>query len=225
MVNSNECSVSSSLTGDAIECSAEKKTIFLSKSAPLANGGSWHDPIASFPFSSSTSDLMIGFAVQAWDVIPSHKSSEDGHDHFLLDFSYVLRQGVDSGSDLTRHGDGVLGVGQIVLVRVAFAHQIVVDGARLDAIDQVDDNTAIPNRRILLPFQTVSKSKAKTWIRNYLETSDGRALLAMSQFVVDPINDLLFDDRTARIGQLGQDRQSVSPHQLPDQGCTWNTTK
>jgi hypothetical protein len=99
---------------------------------------------------------MIGFAVQAWDVIPSHKSSEDGHDHFLLDFSDVLRQGVDSGSDLARHGDGVLGVGQIVLVRVAFAHQIVVDGARLDAIDQIDDNTTITNRRILSTIPTVS---------------------------------------------------------------------
>ena len=52
-------------------------------------------------------------------------------------------------------------IGQIVLVRVAFAHQIVVDGARLDAIDQIDDNTTITNRRILLTFPTVNINQVK----------------------------------------------------------------
>jgi hypothetical protein len=45
MVNSNECSVSSSLTGDAIQCSGEKKTIFYQNQLPSRMAAP--DPIAS----------------------------------------------------------------------------------------------------------------------------------------------------------------------------------
>lgn len=38
-----------------------------------------------------------------------HQAGEDGHHHFGVDLHQVLRQGVDFGPDLPRHGNGIPG--------------------------------------------------------------------------------------------------------------------
>lgn len=38
-----------------------------------------------------------------------HQAGEDGHHHFGVDFYQVFRQGVDFGTNLPRHGDGIPG--------------------------------------------------------------------------------------------------------------------
>lgn len=42
-----------------------------------------------------------------------HQAGKDGHHHLRVDLHQVLRQGIDFGSDLPGHGDGISGAGGI----------------------------------------------------------------------------------------------------------------
>lgn len=48
-------------------------------------------------------------------VVCCHDTSEHRHNHFIFHFHYVFWQGVDPRSDFTGHGDGVLGIIQLLL--------------------------------------------------------------------------------------------------------------
>ena len=51
----------------------------------------------------------------------------------------VLRQGVDPGPEPPGHRDPILGVGDLVLVLLRLEDQVVVYGAGLDGVDEVNE--------------------------------------------------------------------------------------
>ena len=88
-------------------------------------------------------------------------------------------------------------------------HQIVIDGARFDAVNQVDDHQTFGDGRVLrnnndniFRFQLLFFFSPPSQLY-YLEISDRGSFLALGQLVVNPVDNLFLDDRTARIGQLG----------------------
>ena len=46
---------------------------------------------------------------------PNHEAGEHGHAHFGLHFNEVIWQGIDTSTNLSAHGDGILGVLQLLL--------------------------------------------------------------------------------------------------------------
>ena len=101
--------------------------------------------------------FLLLFTIHIGNVIPGHEGREDGHNHFLLHFGNVFGKGVDTGADLARHWNGILGIGQILLFRATVAYQIVVDCTRFDAIDQVDDYPRVGDGRILLKETKINR--------------------------------------------------------------------
>lgn len=89
------------------------------------------------------------------------------------------------------------------LLCAAGAHQLIVDAALLDGINEIDHDLAIGNR----------------WI---IEVPQLRLLAGIGEPCVHPLHDLLLNDGIARVGQPRQNRQSVGAHQLPDQSCQRN---
>ena len=68
-----------------------------------------------------------------------HESGEEGQDHLGISLGNVLGQGVDDGADLASRGDGVLGVGDIVVLRSVDDQVGVVDGTGSDVVNNVSD--------------------------------------------------------------------------------------
>jgi len=48
--------------------------------------------------------------------IDRHESSDEGHDHLVLDLDDVLREGEDDGTLLSGEGDGVFRVEEVSLI-------------------------------------------------------------------------------------------------------------
>ena len=80
----------------------------------------------------------------------------------------ILGQGVDPGAEPPGHGDAVLGVGDLVLVLLGGQHEVVVDGAGLDGVYQVDEGEAGGDGLVLEP-------------------GDGGPLPSLPQLVVGPL--------------------------------------
>jgi len=79
------------------------------------------------------------------------------------------------------------------LLCAAGAHQLVVDAALLDGINQIDHDLAIGYGRVV-------------------EVTQMRLFASLRQSVVDPLDDLLLDDGVAGVGQAGQNGQGVGAH-------------
>ena len=67
------------------------------------------------------------------------------------DLHNILGQSVDPGAEPPGHGDAVLGVGDLVLVLLGGQHEVVVDGAGLDGVYQVDEGEAGGDGLVLEP--------------------------------------------------------------------------
>lgn len=59
--------------------------------------------------------VVLVHTVHVGHVVEGHHAGENGHHHFRLHLGDVLGQGVDTGADLAGHGDGILGIGQVIL--------------------------------------------------------------------------------------------------------------
>jgi len=59
--------------------------------------------------------VVLVHTVHVGHVVEGHHAGEDGHHHLGLHLGDVLGQGVDAGADLAGHGDGILGIGQVIL--------------------------------------------------------------------------------------------------------------
>ena len=77
-------------------------------------------------------------AVHVRREVPGHEHGEHRHHHLGLHLHNVLRKSVDPGPQSAGHGDPVLGVGNLLLLLLGLQHQVVVDAAGLDGVDQVD---------------------------------------------------------------------------------------
>ena len=62
--------------------------------------------------------LLLGFAVHVGNVVPGHEARKHRHHHLGLHLRDVLGQSVDSGTNLTGHRNGVLGIRQIILIKL-----------------------------------------------------------------------------------------------------------
>ncbi|MPC40937.1 hypothetical protein E2C01_034513 [Portunus trituberculatus] len=83
-------------------------------------------------------------------------------------------------------------------------HNIIINCSWLDSIHHVNNSHSILKAGIL-------------------EALNAGRLLSLPEFGVDPVNDLGFHNRVARISQLCQDGEGVCSHQLPDQCCGHET--
>lgn len=85
----------------------------------------------------------------------------------------------------------------VYLVGALSLDQVIVNAARFDGVDQVDNDFGIGYGRVL-------------------EASQAAGLAGIRQLAVHPGDDLLLDDRAVRIGQRAQHGQRVCAHNLPD---------
>ena len=53
--------------------------------------------------------------IHIWHIVFGHEAGKDSHDHLVLDLNNILRQCIDPGSNTTSHGEGVFGIGEILL--------------------------------------------------------------------------------------------------------------
>lgn len=83
------------------------------------------------------------------NVVPSHEAGEHSHHHLGLAVGNVFRKSVDAGSQLACHRDGVLGIGQPILIRGSSEHLAIIDASRIDGIHQVHDGIGIRDAGVL----------------------------------------------------------------------------
>ena len=104
------------------------------------------------------------------------------------------------------HGDGILGIVHTLLVRetaslclaVRRDHSAPVQGARLEALYQMEDGEAGPDLLVL-------------------EVTDGEARLPGLQPLIGPLDYLGLRHREAGAGaEPGEQGEGVGPHELPD---------
>jgi len=144
--------------------------------------------IDSFP--SKTLSCLLRSCSQ----IDSHETSDQSHDHLVLDFDDIFWQGEDDSTLLTGERDGILGVQQVGFLRSVSLNQVHFGGTGTDGINECDDEDTGLERGIV----------------ERADLSVGGVLL------VGPTNDLSVRNLLSSSESV-EDGDDVEAHHLPDQ--------